>query len=242
MRWALAGRSISKPDEIAYYLAYMPPQVTVQELVRVAGGRSRSASRPRERMRPGPVRSPPLPGLVAAHRSGHARARLPGRHGTPVLGKAAGQMGQPRRSGSQWRRFGHSWQLVAPGPAPERTLRTTPRTELVELAPPTPSSRPPLPLPAALSHDRGAVSVRPPPHDRSPATLPPPGERPGQTVTSCWKTGAAASGHHEHSFPRRGDARRHQLRVLRWSMCCITAATMKHRGPVTRAASDRGSL
>lgn len=39
MRWALARRSISKPDEIAYYLAYAPLQVTVQELVRVAGTR-----------------------------------------------------------------------------------------------------------------------------------------------------------------------------------------------------------
>ncbi|MFF8036241.1 IS701 family transposase [Streptomyces sp. NPDC016626] len=39
MRWALARRSISKPDEIAYYLAYTPLQVTVQELVRVAGAR-----------------------------------------------------------------------------------------------------------------------------------------------------------------------------------------------------------
>jgi hypothetical protein len=48
-RWALARRSINKPDEIAYYLAYAPLQVTVQELVRVGGsaGRSRSASRPR---------------------------------------------------------------------------------------------------------------------------------------------------------------------------------------------------
>ncbi|MEU8348153.1 IS701 family transposase [Streptomyces sp. NPDC048845] len=64
--------------------------------------------------------------------------------------------------------------LSCPAPAPERTPSTTPRAELVELAPPTPSSRPPLSLPAALSHDRGAVSVRPPPHDRSPATLQPP--------------------------------------------------------------------
>ncbi|MDO0914129.1 IS701 family transposase [Streptomyces sp. DT2A-34] len=39
MRWALARRSISKPEEIAYYLAYTPLQVTVQELVRVAGAR-----------------------------------------------------------------------------------------------------------------------------------------------------------------------------------------------------------
>ncbi|WUV38829.1 transposase [Streptomyces sp. NBC_01483] len=49
MRWALARRSISKPDEIAYYLAYAPLETTVQELVCVAGARwaTRSVSRPR---------------------------------------------------------------------------------------------------------------------------------------------------------------------------------------------------
>jgi SRSO17 transposase len=39
MRWALARRSIRKPDEIAYYLAYAPLDITVPELVRVAGSR-----------------------------------------------------------------------------------------------------------------------------------------------------------------------------------------------------------
>ncbi|MFD8080051.1 IS701 family transposase, partial [Streptomyces sp. NPDC059718] len=39
MRWALARRSIRKPDEIAYYLAYAPLGTTVQELVRIAGTR-----------------------------------------------------------------------------------------------------------------------------------------------------------------------------------------------------------
>jgi SRSO17 transposase len=38
-RWALARRSISKPSEIAYFLAYAPPQTTVADLVRVAGTR-----------------------------------------------------------------------------------------------------------------------------------------------------------------------------------------------------------
>ncbi|KQV12038.1 MULTISPECIES: hypothetical protein [unclassified Kitasatospora] len=39
MRWALARRSIRKPDEIAYCLAYAPLETTVQELVRIAGTR-----------------------------------------------------------------------------------------------------------------------------------------------------------------------------------------------------------
>ncbi|MGX1549546.1 IS701 family transposase [Streptomyces adustus] len=38
-RWALARRSISKPQEIAYYLAYAPLGTTLERLVRVAGTR-----------------------------------------------------------------------------------------------------------------------------------------------------------------------------------------------------------
>lgn len=39
MRWALARRSIRKPDEIAYYFAYAPLETTARELVRIAGSR-----------------------------------------------------------------------------------------------------------------------------------------------------------------------------------------------------------
>jgi SRSO17 transposase len=38
-RWVLARRSLSRPDEIAYYLAYAPTGATVSDLVRVAGSR-----------------------------------------------------------------------------------------------------------------------------------------------------------------------------------------------------------
>ncbi|MFF0628852.1 IS701 family transposase [Streptomyces sp. NPDC004296] len=38
-RWMLARRSIVRPDEIAYYLAYAPTGTTVDKLVRVAGSR-----------------------------------------------------------------------------------------------------------------------------------------------------------------------------------------------------------
>ena len=38
-RWALARRSLSRPDEIAYYLGYAPLDVGVDALVRVAGAR-----------------------------------------------------------------------------------------------------------------------------------------------------------------------------------------------------------
>ncbi|MFD7169922.1 hypothetical protein [Streptomyces violascens] len=38
-RWALARRSLRRPDEIAYYLGYAPLDVDADELVRVAGFR-----------------------------------------------------------------------------------------------------------------------------------------------------------------------------------------------------------
>lgn len=38
-RWALARRSISRPDEIAYYLGYAPAGTGIDQLVRVAGRR-----------------------------------------------------------------------------------------------------------------------------------------------------------------------------------------------------------
>ncbi|HEY5834430.1 MAG TPA: transposase [Streptomyces sp.] len=38
-RWVLARRSVARPHEIAYYLAYAPAGTTVAELVRIAGTR-----------------------------------------------------------------------------------------------------------------------------------------------------------------------------------------------------------
>ncbi|MGY3677799.1 SRSO17 transposase [Streptomyces sp. TE33382] len=38
-RWVLARRSLTRPEEIAYYLAFAQADVTVSELVRVAGAR-----------------------------------------------------------------------------------------------------------------------------------------------------------------------------------------------------------
>nr|WP_259470970.1 transposase [Streptomyces sp. 1114.5] len=77
-RWALARRSLSKPDEIAYYLAY-----TTRHNCRAVGADRRDALGDRrvlpgreERVRPGPVRGPPLHRLDAAHHTGHARPAL----------------------------------------------------------------------------------------------------------------------------------------------------------------------
>ncbi|WP_369228739.1 IS701 family transposase (plasmid) [Streptomyces sp. R39] len=119
MRWALARRSISKPDEIAYYLAYAPLQVTVQELVRVAGARwaieecfqaaknECGLDQYEVRRYVGWYRHITL--AMLAHAFLAATANQPWE-------KGAEQVGQPGSSGSQWRRFGDSWQLVVPGP------------------------------------------------------------------------------------------------------------------------------
>ncbi|MFB8000061.1 IS701 family transposase [Streptomyces sp. NPDC001939] len=119
MRWALARRSISKPDEIAYYLAYTPLQVTVQELVRVAGARwaieecfqaaknECGLDQYEVRRYVGWYRHITLAMLAHAFLATTAHQSWE---------KGAEQVGQPGSSGSQWRRFGDSWQLVVPGP------------------------------------------------------------------------------------------------------------------------------
>nr|WP_234441733.1 IS701 family transposase [Streptomyces sp. WM6386] len=119
MRWALARRSISRPDEIAYYLAYAPLQVTVQELVRVAGARwaieecfqaaknECGLDQYEVRRYVGWYRHVTL--AMLAHAFLAATAHQPWE-------KGAEQVRHPGQSGSQWRRFGDSWQLVVPGP------------------------------------------------------------------------------------------------------------------------------
>ncbi|MDX3784373.1 hypothetical protein PV757_47775 [Streptomyces europaeiscabiei] len=119
MRWALARHSISKPDEIAYYLAYAPLQVTVQELVRVAGTRwaieecfqaaknECGLDQYEVRRYTGWYRHITL--AMLAHASLSPTAHL-------LSEKRAEQMRHPGSSGSQWRRFGDSWQLVGPYP------------------------------------------------------------------------------------------------------------------------------
>jgi SRSO17 transposase len=119
MRWALARRSISKPDEIAYYLAYAPLQATVHELVRVAGARwaieecfqaaknECNLDQYEVRRYVGWYRHITL--AMLAHAFLAATAHQP-------LEKGAEQVRYPGPSGSQWRRFADSWQLVLPGP------------------------------------------------------------------------------------------------------------------------------
>jgi SRSO17 transposase len=119
MRWALARRNISKPDEIAYYLAYAPLETTVQELVRVAGARwaieecfqaaknECGLDQYEVRRYVGWYRHVTL--AMLAHAFLTVTAHHAGEKGVQPVGRL-------RSSSSQWRRFGDFWQLVVPGP------------------------------------------------------------------------------------------------------------------------------
>ncbi|MFI6699952.1 IS701 family transposase [Streptomyces sp. NPDC050509] len=119
IRWALARRSIRKPDEIAYYLAYAPLGTSVVELVRIAGSRwaieecfqaaknECGLDQYEVRRYPGWYRHITLAMLAHAFLAVTAhRARE----------KGAEPVRQPGPSGSPWQRFGDSWQLVGPNP------------------------------------------------------------------------------------------------------------------------------
>ncbi|MGW2110526.1 IS701 family transposase [Streptomyces sp. NPDC001948] len=119
MRWALARRSIRKPDEIAYYLAYAPLETTAQELVRIAGTRwaieecfqaaknECGLDQYEVRRYPGWYRHITLAMLAHAFLATTAHQ---------AREKGAERVRQPGPSSSQWRRFGDSWQPVGPGP------------------------------------------------------------------------------------------------------------------------------
>ncbi len=83
-----------------------------------------------------------------------------------VRGREFRPMRWPRSSGSPWRRFGDSRQLVVPG-LPSRPGPTS-LFELVELAPTTPS-RPTLPHDRGPSVQDGPRSHCSPPHSSRPA-------------------------------------------------------------------------
>ncbi|MEO3753561.1 IS701 family transposase [Streptomyces sp. B6B3] len=117
MRWALARRSIRKPDEIAYYLAYAPLETTARDLVGIAGSRwaieecfqaaknECGLDQYEVRRYVGWYRHVTLSMLA------HAFLAVT-KHQTRE--KGAEPVRQPRPSSSQWRRFGDSWQLVVP--------------------------------------------------------------------------------------------------------------------------------
>jgi SRSO17 transposase len=127
-RWALARRSISKPAEIAYFLAYAPPQTVVADLVRIAGMRWQieecfqaaknecGLDEYEVRRYPGWYRH--ITRAMLAHAFLAAMAAQAG----ATRGDA--ETVPPPSHRSPWRRSGDSWRLTVPRQHPPGSLAT----------------------------------------------------------------------------------------------------------------------
>jgi SRSO17 transposase len=121
-RWALARRSVSKPDEIAYYLAYAPLEAGVADLVRVAGARWAIEECFQAAKNECGLDQYEVRRYVSWYRHitlamlAHAfLAAMTAREAE----KGAAPVRRTRSSSSRWRKCGDSWQLTLPNtPAP----------------------------------------------------------------------------------------------------------------------------
>ena len=116
-RWVLVRRSLARPEELAYYLAYAPKGTTVAELVRVAGARwaieecfqaaknECGLDQYEVRRYPGWYRHITLAMLAHAFLAAQAAAAKGAAETIPALWRP-----------SPWQRSGNSWQLTAPNP------------------------------------------------------------------------------------------------------------------------------
>ncbi|WP_435178967.1 IS701 family transposase [Actinacidiphila sp. bgisy145] len=114
-RWVLARRSLARPDEIAYYLAYAPAGTSVADLVRIAGTRwaieeafqaaknECGLDQYEVRRYPGWYRHITL--AMLAHAFLAATAAQAGARGAAETVPATS-------SRSPWQRYGDSWQLA----------------------------------------------------------------------------------------------------------------------------------
>ncbi|WP_368860983.1 transposase [Streptomyces sp. B15] len=128
-RWMLARRSLTRADEIAYYVAYAPNGTTVADLVRVAGARwaieeaFRAAKNEcgldqhEVRRYPGWYRHITLAMLA------HAILAVLAAQATE---KGAAETTPPALSPSPWQKSGDSWTYCFPTPSPEATPSHTP--------------------------------------------------------------------------------------------------------------------
>jgi hypothetical protein len=118
-RWVMARRSLARPDELAYYLAYAPAGTTVDQLVRIAGMRwaieacfqaakNECGLDQYEVCRyPGWYRHITLAMLAHAFLAAMSAA---------AIERGATETTQPTWPRSPWLRSGVCWQLVTPGP------------------------------------------------------------------------------------------------------------------------------
>jgi SRSO17 transposase len=117
-RWVMARRSISRPDEIAYYLAHAPTGTSVSELVEVAGSRwsieacfqsaKNECGLDQYEVRRYPAWYRHITLAMLAHAFLAAMAAAAERE------RGAAETNQPSRP-SPWQKSGGSWQLAVPG-------------------------------------------------------------------------------------------------------------------------------
>lgn len=125
-RWALARRSLSRPDEIAYYLAYAPLDVAVDELVRVAGSRWAIEECFQAAKNECGLDEYEVRRYVGWYR--HITLAMLAHAFLAAMSAQAAEKGDPpvrmpRSSRSLWQKCGDSWQLTHPqihAPAPAR--------------------------------------------------------------------------------------------------------------------------
>lgn len=148
-RWVLARRSLARPEEIAYYLAFAPADAAVAELVRVAGARWAieecfQAAKSECGLDQYEVRR-----LVGWYRHitlamlAHAFLAAMAAH---ALEKGAAETVRAASFPSAWQKFDGSWTL----PIPSQSGTGNPPSDLlIPLAPTSPGHRPSLPAPHA---------------------------------------------------------------------------------------------
>ncbi|MCX4635214.1 IS701 family transposase [Streptomyces sp. RPA4-5] len=120
-RWVLARRSLGRPDEIAYYLAYAPNGTSVADLVRVAGSRwaieeafqaaknECGLDQYEVRRYPGWYRHITLAMLAHAFLAAVA---------AQTTERGAAETTPPAPSASPWQKSADSWTLCCPDPYP----------------------------------------------------------------------------------------------------------------------------
>ncbi|MCX5441064.1 IS701 family transposase [Streptomyces sp. NBC_00063] len=123
-RWVLARRSIKRPDEIAYYLAYAPTDSTPADLVRIAGSRwaieecfqaaknECGLDEYEVRRYPGWYRHVTLAMLAHAFLAAMAAA---------AVERGAEETVPVSSRHSPWQKCDGSWQLAIPGQHPDTT-------------------------------------------------------------------------------------------------------------------------
>jgi SRSO17 transposase len=128
-RWVLARRSLSDPEEIAYYLAYASVEVDVPELVRIAGSRWAIEECFQAAKNECGLDEYEVRRYVGWYR--HVTLAMLAHAFLAALAAQAGVKGAvppipSASSPSPWQRSADSWTLCCPTPGPSATLASMP--------------------------------------------------------------------------------------------------------------------